>query len=529
MRFKSGLHTLFYLFFSTSAICQSVFFSESWKFDSLQPIITLGKSGSNYLLLHQSAKIPEIWSVDSRNNLLAKKASPLLEASIATQVSQGKNLAIIQQIPHGDTSEIMVSILSEIGDVILNQRFPIKNFADEITTGGAFLTANSTNGRFHVFYKCLIGLATDSLLFKGTIVDENWNKIKEVSFLIPYENEFDAVVSVLPDENGNIHLITADRYDNFKLSTRLKVHTIDVEHEVMTSDEIAVKSRKLKYFILEEDTAAKNLELTAVYLDGKTKDASGLFFLTFATKRGVPAKAAFYEFDKELTKTLTKAHKGAKADKIMNELVIIGGGKTKNGVSLFSVLPQQDSPFPSYSKLPYPKYVPSLQRFPPPIKGVSQSVSPSSGQQNGLPPLSTGPNVPPDLREVSQNSLSPISRGQSSTFTITQLISFRFSNDINLQKVEWGKIKMEGSMLNNILLLRNDSISYVTYLVDEFNVPYLAKVQITENGQTVTSRISLEKSHKLLLSQAQRLDKATYFIPYQNQKTNEQGYCLLTM
>ncbi|RYF82519.1 MAG: hypothetical protein EON98_11255, partial [Chitinophagaceae bacterium] len=476
----------------------------------MQPIVALGKSGSNFLLLHRNEKLSEIWSVNSQNNLLAKKTSPLLEASMATHILQGENMTIIQQIQHEDTTEIMVSVLSEMGDVILNKRFPIINFADETTRDGAFLTAESSNGRFHVFYKCLVGLATDSLLFKGTIVDENWKKIKEVSFLIPYEDEFDVLVGVLPDESGNVHLVTGDRYDNFKLSTRLRIHTINVQKELMTSDEITIKSRKLKDFILEEDTATKNLELTAVYIDSKTKNASGLFFMTAATNRGVPAKADFYEFEKELATKLVKAHKGAKADKIMNELVVIGGGKTKNGVNLFSVLPQQNSPFPAYSKS-VPNPIPRYTRFPLPKNGSSRTLSPPV-LQNGLSPLSTEPNVPSDLRQVSENNLSPISRNRPITFTITQVLSFRFLDDVHLQKVEWGKIKMEGSLLNNLVPFSNDSITYVTYLANEFNVPYLAKVQFTENGQAVTSSIPLEKSHKLLLSQAQKLDETTYFV-----------------
>jgi hypothetical protein len=176
------------------------------------------------------------------------------------------------------------------------------------------------HNHFQLFYG-IQEISQDSCRFTGVLLDNAGNPVKEMTHMFSWRPEFQQDPKVLLDVNGNIHILTCDRLNTYRISTEVVINTIPLESKEMSTANYLLHKVKFDKFLFSDNVKQQKIQVQGIYFDGQEKVRTGVASFQFDYMRNPEMRSRVTpvteEFKNEMRAGLSHLHK---RDNVLNSL-----------------------------------------------------------------------------------------------------------------------------------------------------------------------------------------------------------------
>jgi hypothetical protein len=267
-----------------------------------KPVI-MGKVGTHYMVYDQASRWPTVIYVIDSTFKLSNTARQYIGEQYFQFVPSGNNMYLIWRTAAKDSLNISVSRIDELGNDNLFQRsvcfFPKKDASQP-------LLITDINSNYFLFYSWITD--TDKRMYlRAVVFDSAWNERTNITSPVPFDKTTSSITRPMLDAAGNIHFAVHDKLSNYHLSSTITLYTIQPQKEELLSASFEVDKQKFYNLSLQDDTAAKEVNILGYYYDGHEKTKKGIASLRAPYENtSQKIKTQFYPFSQEFIDFLYK-------------------------------------------------------------------------------------------------------------------------------------------------------------------------------------------------------------------------------
>lgn len=500
-----GFLLLAFCFLSFHAFCQRIQFGAPF-LNGQRPMV-VGKVGENYHAIWTSHEGRRLQVFDTGLSLLQQPVALMANRFF----SNDSTVVYLQQFPKDSLVHATVSARNASGAEVYSRQLELGERLGFLPE--PFSLIHSATPGAHAFYRLLSGQTSESLFLEAVVLDSTWNSTGSVFFSFPIDPELEVVTAVTVDRFGGVHLIVADRPDNYRLSTRLKVFTASPGGAAVTSGEVILKDKKLRNVSILPGKVPTEFVLQALSLNGNTKDTEGFVFLRIPVKRGRQITQSYEAFQPSFWKTVSKKGLRLPPQRLMNDVSFRAMAQRTDDFQFTGFvidptkLSPQRNPFSSASD---PRLFAPANPF---TAGGSfwQQRRPGvgSGRTFGFPQL-----------PVSNPMLVSVPG---------VLVTYAFRDGMQLMAECSRQLFLARTEANEVLALSpNGQSIHLAYLVNDLGKPFLAQIWTDTEGKSRITELKEARGKLLLLKLGKVISDREVLAPYVDEKKEAVGFCRIT-
>lgn len=176
------------------------------------------------------------------------------------------------------------------------------------------------NNQFQFFYS-LQAMAADTAFIKGVLLDKEGNQVKEIQTLFKWRRELEQDPKVLVDVKGNIHIVTLDHLNSYRISTEVVINTIPLQGQALFTASYPLHKVKFDNFLLSDNIKQQKIQLQGIYYDGQNKIKAGIACVQFEYDRSVWVHSRLTPMEDSLKKEMRRGMPHIrKKDNVLNSI-----------------------------------------------------------------------------------------------------------------------------------------------------------------------------------------------------------------
>jgi hypothetical protein len=493
------------------------------------------KSGENSILIHPldlKNKAHKWITFDSTLTIISNKKliTPEAEKLISQTYLEGGNSIIrVDQILVEDVLRISAFTFDVKGTLLGSKEIEAIPIISKKGKASPFHVIQSADKNFISLVQAFV-VKGDSLAISNVVFDKNLSPYANAGYMLPFNALLTNMYLPLVNNNGNVIILTADKFNSYKLGSTLNLYQLSAKEQALKTLQYQFNRKKIKG--LNFDLTGDTLFFSGVFSEESKKDeVAGVFQAGFDLRK--QQKLAFEKF--------------AYTDQVRRQLEKTFGaeGRKGNHLNYISLLPQRF--FPN-SKFLFAVLLPMLQQSQP-----GQKASPA--QLKGLEEINHQLGVVKSLVGTQPQGYSgPVTLDQATTYAATNynpsnvpsnpnggwtakppkprsnhkqnaqtknLLFFSFQDSSN----QFVKFKPATDPKYHFFnyLSNNSGYSAFHYVTPAFGKPYLNSTAISTAGSISEKKIFEDKSKVLLSGYPVLLDEKSLLGFYENTITGEMG------
>lgn len=349
----------------------------------------------------------------------------------------------------------------------------------------------------------------DSLLVSGVIIDEKLDIKSGINFITGFDPEFSEMYMPIIDDNGNLFLIIADKFNSYKLSSTANCYLLRSQKEKPVSIPFDFDRKKIKN--LAVNTANDTLFFSALYSDKRNKsEVVGILHAGYDVNKNkqIPVKEYIFspDFTRQLKKTFSsEGHKG----NILNYISQLPGFAGRKFSYAFLTSAVNIKPVKTAKKeIEYQQGMENLPRYNSEINSLVGTQPPGYSKPMTLAEA----NAYVELRDAILQNNNNSNANWLKTLALTNsndkekklsgnLLFFTNPDSVTENIFRFAKIKPAGDPFYdfNTLIADNNTCGLMYYYTPTFGQPYLKKTTIDYGGYMNDKKI-FESKNKILLA-----------------------------
>lgn len=438
-----------------------------------------------------------------------KLLTPDAEFLIAqTYIESSKNIIRIDQLLMGAGLQVNAYTFDPEGNI--THRKEINESLDTLkkTPPVPFYISQSPGKSLVAIVQTLIAKG-DSLLVSGVVIDERLNIKTRINFIVGFDPEFSEMYMPIIDDNGNLFLIIADKFNSYKLSSTANCYLLRPQIEKPVSITFDFDRKKIKN--LTANTANDTLFFSALYSDKKNKsEVAGILHAGYDLNKSkqLPVKEYIYslDFTKQLKKTFgSEGHKG----NILNYISQLPGfsGRKFNYAFLthaVNIKPEKTAK----KEIEYQQGMENLPRYNSEINSMVGTQPPGYSKPMTLAEASAYVELKHAMSQNNNNSnanwlktFGPNNSNNKEKMLSRNLLFFTNPDSVTENVFRFVKIKpAEDASYNfHALIAYKNTCGLMYYYTPTFGQPYLKKTTIDYSGYINEKKV-FESKNQILLS-----------------------------
>lgn len=496
----------------------AILFSDTKQFQHKPHII--GKTENRYFCLYPADSIPSlvIYDTDLREKSRLRWDSIVAaKTTISYHVFTVKNkLSILLKEKTTNGQQLKAVDIDENGN-LAETNILFSDTTEKNNAARNYEVEISKNGKYILLYR---GIRTDEehMLFEGALFDNNWTLMKSFNYPLDKQDEEDSWYGATLDIEGNIHTMVFTSYNNWKLGTTIRIHTIPRTALDLSSEQVDIRRKRLINYSLREDTLPRSLQLQAITVQQNSKDPfAGISFVTFPFQRGKKISYLTYEFTADQKRNL---YKGITSQKklIDNSSIKYSSGLFQGGYYFTSILVTDYKE--TFNKQVVGRLMPESlsttnQSF---VYDANQQFFPNRNMPGMTPAYRYGDNY--GMERAGEKSPDQIVK--NIVPNRARLAVIKNGSDGKLESWAQRDVYKSNEFVfdGQLLMIKNDSLQMLAYLFKD-DVPSLFHVI---PGKNIESRkIKMPEHYYLLLQDAMIISDEVTLVPYLDNSMHRYG------
>ncbi|MBV9986060.1 MAG: hypothetical protein JO301_00155 [Chitinophagaceae bacterium] len=431
------------------------------------------------------------------------------------------------------------------------------------TLGGYRRIITDKKNGFLLFYSLLTD-AAKHLVFDGTLFDAALKPLKTFKTAIDYDAALERLSAPVLDTKGNIHIAVYDKLTNYRLSGHLRMNTLALEDQAMSTESFEFEKAKFYDLIFFDNTREEKIELAGFYYDGATRIKQGLGSIQFPYTRNQAMTDKFMPLSQQQRDQLQEGMKSVRRKNDVMDFMKLKDIIEEDGQVFITawLLDVPNKEFykdnehedmtntnaaawlsPEKSGYYTPRTMPSagtmyVERFPSTVIGVTTTPVASSPQPGGNRFLTVQPNPQRRIAELSGPTMGGPNIGAPPPALQPKRIPSKLAyfhinaqGDSSWQQVLPGDFPIATAAyqptLWNYPLAEPDRLYFVSPAITNGNEKKQAQFIDLQQQHTAAIPLSGNWSSDIYLSRPFKLAAQKYLSVYADPFTNKNGLALL--
>jgi hypothetical protein len=179
-----------------------------------------------------------------------------------------------------DTTAFRMALVDDAGNIRqMRHALPATE-----TLGGYRRIIADKAGNFLLFYS-LFTDAAKHLVLNGTLFNTQLKLLKTFRTAVDYDAALERLSAPVIDTKGNVHLLVYDKLTNYRLSGHVRVNTLALEDQAITSESFEFDKTKFYDVLFFDNPVKEQVVLTGFYYNGSTRIKQGLALIQFPYAR----------------------------------------------------------------------------------------------------------------------------------------------------------------------------------------------------------------------------------------------------